>query len=75
MGKILVSGDTKDVCVELKERIMEEMDSGEPYTASEIADGLGEPRRTVTYHLRELAENGEVSRKKHSENRVTYWRE
>lgn len=46
----------------------------EPFTAGELADALDEPRRTVDYHLRELAAEGEVQKKKHTPNRVTWWR-
>lgn len=45
----------------------------EPYTAGDLADELGEPRRTIDHKLRQLAENNKVNRKKHSTRRVTWW--
>lgn len=46
----------------------------EPYTAGELAAELDEPRTTVDYNLRQLAAAGDVRKKKHTENRVTWWR-
>lgn len=45
----------------------------EPYTASDIADELGEPRRTIDYNLRQLHDAGQVHRKQHSKRRVSWW--
>lgn len=57
----------------MQDRLLAAMVPGEPYTAGELARDLGEPRRTVDYHLRQLADRGDVRRKKHSEQRVTWW--
>lgn len=57
----------------LKDAILETMAECEPYTAGDLANELDEPRRTVDYNLRQLAESGDVERKKHSERRVSWW--
>ena len=56
----------------LRERILNEMDPGEPYSARELAELLDESRRTVDYNLNQLAEGGEVTRKEHSQRQITY---
>lgn len=59
---------------DLQDRILSAMDVGEPYTARELAEEIGEPRRTVQYNLKQLAENGELDRKEHSKRTITYRR-
>lgn len=59
----------------IRKRILEVMAECEPYTAGEIAEELNEPRTTVDWNLRQMADDGVVSRKKHSKRRVTWYTE
>lgn len=56
----------------LRERILDEMAPGEPYSARELAELLDESRRTVDYNLARLVEGGAVTRKEHSKRQITY---
>ena len=56
----------------IRDRILEEMDSGVPYSARELAELLDESRRTVDYNLNQLASDGEILRKEHSQRHITY---
>ena len=56
-----------------EDALLDEMVTGEPYTASELADTLDVPRRTVTYNLKKLHDLGIISKKKHSARTVTWW--
>ena len=53
--------------------LLDVMATCEPYTASELAERLDEPRRTVSYNLEQLKDQGIVSKKKHSQRTVTWW--
>ncbi|AFH22007.1 hypothetical protein OSG_eHP14_00135 [environmental Halophage eHP-14] len=56
------------------EQVLEEMTVCEPYTVSDLVDEFGDASRwTVQRRLDTLVEDGEVSKKKHTENRVSYW--
>ena len=57
----------------IEERILAEMEDCEPYTAQDLADLLDENRRTVDRRLRELAKSGDIQRKKHNSQRVSWW--
>lgn len=57
----------------MRDRILETMEPGEPYTAGDLADVVGKSRRQVDRYLRDLADDGAVNRKKHSERRVSWW--
>lgn len=57
------------------ERVLDAMDEREPYTAADVADALGVTRRAAHNYLEDLAEDGRVRRKKHTNNRVTWWRD
>ena len=59
---------------DLQDRILAVMNPEEPYTAGDLAEELGEPRRTVQYNLKQLAESGELDRKEHSKRTITYRR-
>lgn len=56
-----------------KIEILNVLNECEPYVAADVAAELEIPRRTADYHLRNLAEEGRIRRKKHSARRVTYW--
>lgn len=58
----------------MRDRILAAMGDCEPYTAGDLADMLDEPRRTVDYYLRQLAESNCVDNKTHSTQTVTWWR-
>lgn len=60
---------------ESKQRILEEMEAGVPYTATELAEGdiLDIGRRTISHHLQGLAERGILRRKENSPRTVTFW--
>jgi predicted ArsR family transcriptional regulator len=57
------------------DRVLNVMNVREPYTAQEIASALNVTRRTAHNYLEDLYEDGKVERKKHTNNRVTWWRE
>jgi len=54
------------------EDVFEKMEPLEPYTTGELADILDAPRRTVYNYLEELAEEGQI-RKKKPEPRRAIW--
>lgn len=57
------------------QQVLDEMIPCEPYTVSDLRDEFDDASRwTVQRRLDSLVEDGEVSKKKHSENRVSYWR-
>lgn len=49
------------------------MEPGEPYTAGELSEQFDVTRHTIHNRLETLVDMGEVRRKKHAPNRVTYW--
>lgn len=56
------------------EDVLAEMRVCEPYTVGELTDIFADTSRwTVQRRLDTLHENGEVRRKKHDENRVSWW--
>lgn len=55
-------------------QVLKEMNPCEPYTVSDLADAFADASRwTVQRRLDSLAEDDELSKKKHTENRVSYW--
>lgn len=58
------------------EDVLDEMNVCEPYTVGELTETFEDASRwTVQRRLDTLVENGNVRKKKHSANRVAYWRE
>jgi len=55
-----------------RSEVYDAMPLGEPTIASEVADMSGLPRTTVNYHLNDLAEDGEIMKKKFHEKRVVW---
>lgn len=56
------------------EQVLDEMNPCEPYSVSDIVDAFEDTSRwTVQRRLDTLVEDGEVEKKKHGENRVSYW--
>lgn len=56
------------------QQVLEEMNPCEPYTVSDLQDLYPDASRwTLQRRLDTLVEDGEVSKKKHTENRVSYW--
>lgn len=50
------------------------MHEGEPYTVGDLADIFDDVSRwTIQNRLETLHDCGQVRKKKHSENRVTWW--
>lgn len=45
----------------LRVKIMMKMTDGEPYSPSSLAEALGEPIGNVSYHMRLLLENRQIS--------------
>lgn len=58
----------------IEDVLVEEMEVCEPYSARDLAEATDNPRRTVDHHLRMLADDGKIERKKHAENRVTWYK-
>jgi predicted HTH transcriptional regulator len=57
------------------QQVFEAMMPCEPYTAAEIADMFENTSRwTVHRRLESLYEEDKIRRKKHSNNRVSWWR-
>ena len=55
-------------------QVLDEMNPCEPYTVSDLQNVFSDASRwTIQRRLDKLAENGEIGKKKHAENRVTYW--
>jgi DNA-binding MarR family transcriptional regulator len=52
--------------------VLNVMDPLEPYTTGELADALGWPNRTVYEALDDLAEDGEIRKKKTDPRRVIW---
>jgi DNA-binding HxlR family transcriptional regulator len=56
------------------EQVLEAMTPCEPYTVSDLVDRYDDTSRwTVQRRLDTLVEDGEVSKKNHTKNRVSYW--
>jgi len=59
------------------QEVLKEMDPCEPYTTKDLVDAfeddLDTSRWTMQRRLETLVENGELEKKKHAENRVSYW--
>ncbi len=56
------------------EEVREQMQEGEPYTVSDLLDEFdATPRETLQQRLETLAGEGEVRRKQHGSDRVSYW--
>jgi DNA-binding HxlR family transcriptional regulator len=53
--------------------VFEEMTPCEPYTTSDLLAAFDTSRWTVQRRLDTLVDDGRVNKKKHAENRVTYW--
>ena len=57
------------------EQVLEEMRRCEPYTASDFEELFGDVSRwTIQRRLETLYDDGRVNKKKHAENRVSWWR-
>lgn len=55
-------------------QVLEEMSECEPYTVSDLQDAFPEASRwTIQRRLDNLVEDDEIRKKKHTENRVSYW--
>ena len=58
----------------LPDHVYEELTPCEPYTVSDVAEIFSEASRwTIQRRLDTLVEDGLLSKKKHSERRVSYW--
>jgi len=56
------------------EQVLSQMNLCEPYTVSDLQDEFPDASRwTLQRRLDALVEDGTVSKKKHTENRVSYW--
>lgn len=56
------------------QQVLEEMDTCEPYTVNELQDLFDDVSRwTIQRRLDSLHGDGLVNKKKHTENRVSYW--
>jgi DNA-binding HxlR family transcriptional regulator len=56
------------------QQVLDEMTPCEPYIVSDLVDSFPDASRwTLQRRLDKLVTNGEVSKKKHTENRVSYW--
>jgi DNA-binding HxlR family transcriptional regulator len=56
------------------EAVLAEMSLCEPYTVGELEETFEDASRwTIQRRLDSLVEDGEISKKKHAENRVSYW--
>lgn len=56
------------------QQVLDEMDPCEPYTVGDLVDVFDDTSRwTVERRLKSLNEDGHVNRKKHAENRVSWW--
>ena len=56
------------------EQVLAAMTLQEPYTVSELVDEFEDVSRwTIQRRLDTLVEDGQLAKKKHSENRVSYW--
>jgi DNA-binding HxlR family transcriptional regulator len=54
--------------------VLAEMSVCEPYTVGELEETFEDASRwTIQRRLDALVEDGEISKKKHAENRVSYW--
>jgi predicted HTH transcriptional regulator len=55
-------------------QVYDQMSVCEPYTVSELEDAFEDASRwTIQRRLETLLEEGKISKKKHAENRVSYW--
>lgn len=56
------------------QQVFDEMNLCEPYTVSDLVDEFPDASRwTVQRRLDTLVEDGLLQKKKHTENRVSYW--
>lgn len=56
------------------EQVLEQMAPCEPYTVNDLLDAFDDVSRwTIQRRLDSLHDGGEVNKKKHTENRVSYW--
>lgn len=56
------------------QQVLEQMTTCEPYTVNDLLDCFDDVSRwTVQRRLDTLHENGQIRKKKHTENRVSYW--
>lgn len=55
-------------------QVYEQMNPCEPYTVSDLQDEFPDASRwTIQRRLDTLVDDGDLSKKKHTENRVSYW--
>jgi len=58
------------------EDVLKEMNVCEPYTVGDLTDIYEDASRwTLQRRLDSLVDDGHVRKKKHSKNRVSYWRD
>ena len=56
------------------EQVLSQMNLCEPYTVSDLQDEFPDASRwTLQRRLDALVDDGAISKKKHTENRVSYW--
>ena len=56
------------------QQVLDYLEVCEPYTVSDIKDEFNESSRwTIQRRLDSLVDSNKISKKRHSENRVTYW--
>lgn len=56
------------------QQVLETMNRCEPYTVSDLRDDFSDASRwTIQRRLDALVDDSKLSKKKHSENRVSYW--
>lgn len=56
------------------EQVLEQMCACEPYTVSDLESEFADASRwTIQRRLDTLVDEGSVNKKKHTENRVSYW--
>jgi len=56
------------------QQVLSQMNCCEPYTVSDLQDEFADASRwTLQRRLDTLVDDGELSKKKHTENRVSYW--
>lgn len=74
----MVENDTSNVPRTPEEptpkQVLDEMSVCEPYIVSDLVDLFDDASRwTVQRRLDSLVDDGELRKKKHTENRVSYW--
>lgn len=73
LARIMAVARVSARMTDLQGRILDAMADGDRYTVGEITEEVDEPRRTVQYNMKRLADQGEINRKKHTEKVILYW--